>query len=74
MTPALPPLPDHPEPQIMRWSDLELAAIRRFGEQCAKEARLAEREAIAEMIDASALASSHSGRPATPSPAPDCED
>jgi hypothetical protein len=35
---ALPPLPGHPEPRTMKWSELELRAIREYGMQCAREA------------------------------------
>ena len=31
----LPPLPDHPEPRVMAWSELEKRAIREYGEACA---------------------------------------
>ena len=34
----LPPLPGHPEPHSMKWSELELAAIKEYGEQCARAA------------------------------------
>lgn len=34
-TPKLPPLPDHPEPRVMTWSDLEERAIREYGAACA---------------------------------------
>mgnify|MGYP003520730403 CR=1 FL=1 len=30
---------DHPEPHIMQWSDLELAAVKRYAEQYALQAR-----------------------------------
>ncbi len=30
---------DHPEPWIMQWSDLELAAVKRYAEQYALQAR-----------------------------------
>ncbi len=42
-TDQLPPhtitIHDHPEPRIMQWSDLELAAVKRYAEQYALQAR-----------------------------------
>lgn len=42
-TDQLPPhtitIHDHPEPHIMQWSDLELAAVKRYAEQYALQAR-----------------------------------
>lgn len=38
MNEQLPPLPGHPEPHSMKWSELELAAIKEYGEQCARAA------------------------------------
>lgn len=35
----LPPLPSHPEVQVMRWSELEQKAIREYGQACAEAAR-----------------------------------
>ncbi len=43
MIATLPPPPGHPEPHTMRWTELELAAIRAYGAECAR----AEREAAA---------------------------
>lgn len=41
-TNQLPPhtitIQDHPEPHIMQWSDLELAAVKRYAEQYALQA------------------------------------
>ena len=48
----LPPLPDHPEPQIMKWSELEKEAITAY----AQAAVLAERERIAKLIEAETAA------------------
>ena len=31
----LPPLPEHPEPRIMKWSELEKRTIQEYGEACA---------------------------------------
>ncbi len=35
---VLPPLPGHPEPRTMKWSELELRAIREYGVRCARAA------------------------------------
>ncbi len=44
---------DHPEPHIMQWSDLELAAVKRYAEQYALQARaiLAMRPQAAPMTE-----------------------
>lgn len=33
-TPVMPELPDHPEPHILRWTSLEVEAIKRYGADC----------------------------------------
>ena len=55
MSTALPPLPDHPEPRIMTWSELERQAIKAYGEECARaiEAELDSLRAVnAELMEA----------------------
>lgn len=42
----LPPLPDHPEPMVMQWTELEKVAIRAYGQECARAALASKPEAI----------------------------
>lgn len=58
-TNQLPPhtitIQDHPEPHIMQWSDLELAAVKRYAEQYALQA-IALRSERVPMTDEEATA------------------
>lgn len=44
-----PPLPDHPEPRHMRWSELERKAISEYGHACAEHVRAPLLARIAEL-------------------------
>ncbi len=48
-TPKLPPLPAHPEPRVMTWSELEKQAIKEYGEACALAATEPLLQRIAEL-------------------------
>lgn len=54
-TPVMPELPDHPEPQTMKWTNLELDAIKRYGADCYRLGLEAGRKDYAD-LHAAALA------------------
>lgn len=45
------PLPDHPEPQVMRWTDLERESIQKYGDDCERAARVQALEEVALLCD-----------------------
>jgi hypothetical protein len=45
-------LPDHPEPMVMKWSELEKKAISDYGARCTASAVLAERDRCAKVCEA----------------------
>ena len=47
----LPQPPGHPEPHSMKWSELELAAIKEYGEQCARAALVANEKVPSRATD-----------------------
>ena len=48
---TLPPVPDHPEPRHMRWSELELKAIDKHGHACAEHVRAPLIKALAQCFN-----------------------
>lgn len=47
----LPPLPPHPDERVFTWTSRELAAIKRYGEQCARAALAAQAAPVALTAD-----------------------